>query len=294
MKKFYKIGLNIFYIFIIISCSPNKFEYAQTRGGIEFSLNGITKKIIFYEDNIVRVQTTKDGESFKDSSLAVIASAKSADFEIKDDSNQLTIIGNSLTIKIDKKNGYLVFLDSMQQKYLSEHPSVFSELKDTSLFNKKYYRIFQPFKLNPEEAIYGLGQFQNGYMNYRDKNLVLVHANKTAIVPLLVSTKNYGILWDNYSHSEFHDSTDYTSFSSQVANQIDYYFIAGENIDEVISGYRTLTGKAPMFPKKAYGYWQSKERYKSFNELHEVVKKYRENNIPIDNIVQDWRYWGRK
>jgi alpha-D-xyloside xylohydrolase len=76
-----------------------------------------------------------------------------------------------------------------------------------------------------------------------------------------------------------------------MGNQIDYYFIRGSNIDKVISGYRTLTGKAPVMPKWALGYWQSRERYRSQTELLNVVKEYRKRKIPLDNIVLDWSYW---
>ena len=72
---------------------------------------------------------------------------------------------------------------------------------------------------------------------------------------------------------------------------MDYYFIAGKNMDNVISGYRTLTGKASIMPKWAMGYWQSRERYKTQDELLDVVAEYRKRNIPLDNIVLDWNYW---
>ncbi|MGD0342105.1 MAG: TIM-barrel domain-containing protein, partial [Bacteroidales bacterium] len=81
------------------------------------------------------------------------------------------------------------------------------------------------------------------------------------------------------------------SLWSEMGDQIDYYFIAGKDPDDVISGYRTLTGKAPIMPKWAMGFWQSRERYKSQDELLGVVKEYRKRNIPLDNIVLDWSYW---
>jgi alpha-D-xyloside xylohydrolase len=81
------------------------------------------------------------------------------------------------------------------------------------------------------------------------------------------------------------------SLWSEMGDQIDYYFITGKNPDEVISGYRALTGKAPIMPKWALGYWQSRERYKSQDELLGVVREYRKRNIPLDNIVLDWSYW---
>jgi alpha-D-xyloside xylohydrolase len=81
------------------------------------------------------------------------------------------------------------------------------------------------------------------------------------------------------------------SFWSEVADQIDYYFISGESMDEVISGYRTVTGKAPVMPKWAMGFWQSRQRYTNQQELLDVVREYRKRQIPFDNIVLDWQYW---
>lgn len=81
------------------------------------------------------------------------------------------------------------------------------------------------------------------------------------------------------------------SLFSEVGDEINYYFIKGNNADEVIHGYRTLTGKAPIVPKWAMGFWQSRERYRNQNEMIDVVKEYRKRNIPIDNIVLDWQYW---
>ncbi|MBR3471511.1 MAG: DUF5110 domain-containing protein [Prevotella sp.] len=81
------------------------------------------------------------------------------------------------------------------------------------------------------------------------------------------------------------------SIWSEMARDMDYYFIAGRNADEVISGYRTLTGKAPVYPKWVLGFWQSRERYKTQAEIEETLQEFRNRQIPVDNIVQDWNYW---
>ena len=81
------------------------------------------------------------------------------------------------------------------------------------------------------------------------------------------------------------------SLASEVGQAIDYYFIAGANPDEVISGYRTLTGKAVMLPRWAYGFWQSRQRYNTQDEVLDVAAEYRKRGVPLDNIVQDWFYW---
>lgn len=78
---------------------------------------------------------------------------------------------------------------------------------------------------------------------------------------------------------------------SEMAKDMDYYFIAGQNLDQVISGYRTLTGKASLYPKWVLGFWQSRERYKTSDEVEQTLAEFRKRQIPIDNIVQDWNYW---
>ena len=81
------------------------------------------------------------------------------------------------------------------------------------------------------------------------------------------------------------------SIWSEMSPDMDYYFIAGQNTDDVISGYRTLTGKAPVYPKWVLGFWQSRERYQSSEDIESNLKKFRDLHIPVDNIVQDWNYW---
>src|SRR5690242_10824402 len=129
-------------------------------------------------------------------------------------------------------------------------------------------------------------------MNYRGKKIKLVQANRNSAVPFFVSTLGYGIFWDNYSKTLFADNVDTTSLWSEVADNIDYYFFYGHSMDEAIAGYRHLTGEVPLYGKWAYGYWQSKEHYATRDELLDAAKEFRTRKIPIDNLVQDWNYWG--
>lgn len=104
--------------------------------------------------------------------------------------------------------------------------------------------------------------------------------------------KGWALYWDNYSPTNFDDDENGMSFRSEVADGVDYYFMYGQTVDGCISEMRELSGQVPMFPLWTYGFWQSKERYKSLAELTGVVHKYREQGIPLDGIVQDWQYWG--
>lgn len=287
-KIFKQILLLIAAIALIFGCSTEKMEYEEIPAGIEFKIDGLTKQIQFYSDRTLMVTVFKSESISEEESLVVNRVPGDVDVKIKQANNFLVLQTSELKLEIDVETGAIRFLDHNDQVLLqeeNEHPQRFF---DTS----HAYAVGQHFQLTDNEGVYGLGQFQDGYMNYRGKEILLVQANKVSIVPFLVSTNNYGILWDNYSRSLFKDDESGTSFSAEIADKIDYYFVAGENMDEAISGYRFLTGKAPMFSKAAYGYWQSKERYVDGKDLISTVEKYRNNNIPIDNIVQDWRYWG--
>ena len=147
--------------------------------------------------------------------------------------------------------------------------------------------------LGADEPIYGLGQHQRGNLNQRNQRYDnMVQGNTEDVVPVFQSVKGYGVFWDNYSPTTFSDDPNGTIFKSDVGDGIDYYFMYGGNSDGVIADMRDLTGQAPMFPLWTFGYWQSKERYKSQDELVGVVKKYRDLKVPIDGIIQDWQYWG--
>ena len=145
------------------------------------------------------------------------------------------------------------------------------------------------------EALYGLGQHQAGVWNYRGESVDISQDNTNIAVPLLLSSQGYGLYWNNDSRSRFNNRfANYMYITSEVADNIDYYFFYGPDFDRIIAAYRELTGQAPMFGKWAYGFWQCKNRYKSQEEILGVARKYRELHIPVDNIVQDWFWWNRK
>ena len=164
-----------------------------------------------------------------------------------------------------------------------------------TLFNdagNSTYRIRQTFLLDSDEAIYGLGQHQQGKMNQRNQTLFLQQVNTEICIPLVHSIKGYALFWDNYSPTTFTDNAQGMTFDSEVGDLCDYYFVYGGGADKVVAGLRELTGQAPMFPLWTFGFWQSRERYVSQDELVSVVTKYRDLKVPLDGIVQDWRYWG--
>lgn len=167
------------------------------------------------------------------------------------------------------------------------------------VFDQKLYKTRLYLKWQEEEALYGLGQSEEGSLNLRGTTRYLHQANKKIAIPLLLSSIGYGLLMDTYSPMIFND-TEYGSYLYTEADyEMDFYFIYGKNPDGVIRGYRYLTGKAVMLPKWAFGFIQSQERYETARELNEVVKEYRDRQIGLDCIVLDWcswegELWGQK
>jgi alpha-D-xyloside xylohydrolase len=143
------------------------------------------------------------------------------------------------------------------------------------------------------EAFYGLGQHQAGVWNYHGESVDLGQDNTNISVPFFVSSNGYGLLWNSASLSRFNNRFPHALYlSSQAADTIDYYFVYGPDFDQIVAGYRDLTGAAPLFGKWAYGFWQCKNRYGSQAEILGIAKKYRDLHIPADNIVQDWFWWN--
>ena len=113
-----------------------------------------------------------------------------------------------------------------------------------------------------EEALYGLGQYQDGVMNRRGSSVTMIHTNTEVVVPFIVSTAGWGILWDNASHTEFNDNADSMRLWSEVADGVDYYLCYGDNVAAITAGYRLLTGAAPLAPRGFYGFIQCR-RYRT-------------------------------
>ncbi|CAN5789125.1 glycoside hydrolase family 31 protein [soil metagenome] len=401
-------------------------------------------KLEVVSDNIIRVIAAPGKEiALKESLVTVYSKSPDVFWDVIPSKDNLTLKTKSLSAIVDLKTGVIIFLDQSGEKILEEKPNGGRSFESVVFDGKRYYNLTQTFQANADDAWYGLGQHQDGIMNYRGQQVNFFQNNTDVAVPFLISNKHYGILWDNYSLTKAGDvrplhplsamqlfskngepgwltasyandkekpqniiteraegsinmeflgdskmqlpekftpatgvvtwegslasyfaglhqfrftfggslrvwlngklvleqwrkawnpasavlpfslkegekaaiKIEWTpeggesylslkwqeplseeeqncfSFSSEAGQQVDYYFIYGSNMDEVISGYRTLTGKAPIVPKWALGFWQSRERYKTQQEILSTVDEFRKRKIPIDNIVLDWSYW---
>ena len=226
-------------------------------------------KVEFITPTIVHVVK---GEPTK--SLVVIAKPEQVAVKQKGD----TWSSSSLTVKQDAQ-GNLTFLTAKGKVLLKE------KVCDVT-------RSRQTFTLDKDEAIYGLGTIQNGKMNRRGEKKRMEQSNLEDFQNVLQSIKGWGLYWENYSPTLFEDNANGMTFTSEAGQGVDYYFMYGSSADGVIAQMRYLTGDVPMFPLWTYGFWQSKERYKTAVETEGIVDQYRALNVPLDGIIQDWQYWG--
>ena len=279
--------------FVLLMLSKGTFaqSFQKIPLGIKTAANDIDVELQFYSPSIVRVIKVPKGKTFYKESLSVVLSPSKTSFETQQKDNVLTLKSNKIKIELDLTNGNIEFSSASGQNLLKEkgNGTKFTPFDDTGIPS---YNVYQSFTLDNNEPIYGLGQHQGGILNQRNHQYHLEQGNVEDAVPFFQSVKGYGLFWDNYSPTEFTDNVNETSFKSEVGDAVDYYFMYGGSADGVITDMRELTGKVPMFPLWTYGFWQSKERYKSQDELVNVVKKYRELGVPLDGIIQDWQYWG--
>jgi alpha-D-xyloside xylohydrolase len=235
-----------------------------------------------WSDRVVRV-TYAHGEKIPAvRSLSVTSAPASVPFEIKETAAAVDLSTRALRASIDKKTGLVSFGDLAGKTIFAEAGSRESTAGDS-------------FALEPEEQIYGLGQHQDGYMSYRGTSVHLQQKNMEIGIPMLVSSRGYGLLWDNPAITDVEvgvkDKQNELRWTSETGKAIDYYFLYGPKADDVIAEYRQLTGPAPLMPKWLWGFWQCKERYSTQAEMLGIVSRFRERHIPLDGIVQDWQYW---
>lgn len=285
-------------LLILALCSLPIFvwsqKYQETENGIKTSINdkNIDVEVQWFTPNSLRILKTPLGKTVEKKSLSVIAKPNKSGVRIAtSDNNRIVMKSPVLTVTLNTENGIMTYAKTDGTILLKENENSkpFTPMKDA---DRDAYTVYQGFITDKEEGLYGLGQLQNGQMMQRNMSKLLIQGNIEDVSPIFQSTKGYGVFWDNYSATTYTDNENETSFSSEVGDCIDYYFMYGGSADGVIAQVRALTGEVPMMPLWSYGFMQSKERYKSQEETVGVVKKYRELGIPLDCIIQDWQYWG--
>jgi alpha-D-xyloside xylohydrolase len=357
-------------------------------GGIRLAVAGGILTIQPRSDAIVRIVFSRDPDPRVDdmvvvgpaNSLGARPSSATAPAELKWDvkttaaSAVLTTARLRVTVRLS--DGAVSFADASGRAILDEVGGAHT-LTPATVQGESTYHVQQRWRAGAGESLYGLGQRQEGKLDIKGYDLDLWQRNTVVAFPFLVSSRGYGILWDNTSFTKFGDlrpfeplpndvkeivapvTGDYQfqtysnldikvwldgrlridhwkqnwatendqfkahleagrrypikivsspgatlrvgwkapppapdlSLWSEVGEAIDYYFVYGPELDHVVAGYRALTGQASMLPDWAFGFWQSKNKYNTQDEVLKTLAEFRRRRIPIDSIVQDWQYW---
>lgn len=294
-------------------------NYAEETSGVKvwldegcFFIQGIT-------EDIIRCVYTKKAVYSQESSLG-ICSGNGTKLKVFETEEEIILKTEKVLLRIDKTDGIFEWKDAVSgerwlkeggkqlvlapvEKYLieGEKPIITRRLTPDGERNfienlVKYvdrmaYRGKLLFEWEPDEMIHGLGQGEEGIYDYRYANQYLYQHNMRIPIPFFLSDRKYGILVDCGSLMTFNDDARGSYLFMDTIEQMDYYFIHGETLDAIMAGYRQLTGTAVMLPRWSFGYVQSKEAYRTQQELIDVAREYRQRGIPLDCIVQDWNTW---
>ena len=254
--------------------------------------NGMDVTIQFYSPSIVRVtKNVADKPMAKKSYSVIMTPQKEVALKKGATANGISATSECIKVCLDTDNGEIAFYNAKGDILIKDTKTVLTPRDDEA--NKGKYKVAQNFMLDKDEAVYGLGQLRDTHMNQRGRKVEIWNHNTYISIPYITSEKGYGLYWDNAGKTLYEDSDNGTSFTSEVGTCADYYIMYKDGTqDGVIADIRNLTGQATMFPLWTMGYWQCRERYKTSDELASVLDKFRELEIPIDGIVQDWQYWG--
>jgi alpha-D-xyloside xylohydrolase len=302
--------------------SMKMISYHTTPNGLSIETSQGTIQLIPYTANIIRVLSTwEPSASLPESLMIVTASESGVEYEVQETLQTISLLTSAVEVQIQKETAAFAYFDR-QGRLLTREPArggktlvpaavLRSVVDETTggavihgadgprekqeavkqLVDRKAFHTTLEFVCSEGEALYGLGSHEEGFMNLRGTHQDLYQHNLKAVVPMLVSTQGYSILVDCYSFMTFHDDEQGFTIWCEVQDALDFYFLCGPEFDQIIHGYRWLTGKAPMLPRWAFGYLQSKERYKTQEELLAIVKEYRQRHIPLDAIILDWQSW---
>lgn len=347
--------------------------------GITFRTAAGTMRVEPCGDRVIHVVASRTSEIPSPKIPIVVQPCRTNNFDVKVDKEEIRLSAAEVTVAVNRMTGALSFFSKHGKPVLREPGDGGKAFDVPSISEMKVWQVQQTFVSPLDEALYGLGQHQEGIFNVRGVPIRLHQANTNISIPFLLSSKGYGILWNNPSLTDFNPADqpvtidpstgsgkfttgpsgtygfvltsddenqlrldvngehvidlqnmwtpthasgvlhleankefevsarggpggvqlavrppqDTTTFRSEVGQAIDYYFFYGPELNRVISDYRQLTGKAPLFPKWAYGYWQCRERYHSQQEILDTAAEFRKRKIPVDVLVQDWQYWGK-
>lgn len=269
-------------------------RWQRTENGIRIARGNVTRTLEFYGPGALRIKSDLGADYWRHPSLAIVAKPVNDGFDVSETSGTVELTGAEFIARISKATGSVTFVGKGGEVLFREADEPVT-LKKLEIDGSPTYEVVQRWAPAEGEGLYGLGHAASTNFNLRGCKVKVVQTNIPAFAPVFSSSKGWMILFDIYSQTIFEDGKDGLSLWSESApGGGDYYFLYGRDPYARFAEYRRLTGAATLFPKAALGFFQSKERYKSQEELLNAVRRFRELHYPIDFIVQDWQYWDAR
>jgi alpha-D-xyloside xylohydrolase len=252
--------------------------------------------------NSLRVRATKRA-NFEQQDWALLEPEKtSPKITISDDDGAR--IENGRIHATVSRLGKMIIYNDKGDKLLEEYARHRRDLKDPKCSSLEVearelrpilggdYRLTMRFEsLDPNEQIFGMGQYQHPHLDLKGSDIEMAHRNSQASVPFALSSLGYGFLWNNPAVGRAVLGKNIMSFEAYSTKELDYWVTAGETPAEIIQAYAKSTGYVPMMPEYGLGFWQCKLRYWNQEQLLEVAREYRRRELPIDLIVIDFFHW---
>jgi alpha-D-xyloside xylohydrolase len=216
-----------------------------------------------------------------------------AKLEITVNESKAVVKNGKIRAEIEANNGRITYLNEDDQVLLKEafhrhHAHFARQFKSRG---SDHFELKVTFDAEKDEHLYGMGQYPNDCLDLKGTVLELAQKNTQISIPFLLSSKGYGLIWNNPAIGRAEFSMTHTSFYAEYARQIDYVIFPGDTPAQLVAHYSQLTGTAPEMPEFATGFWQSKLRYSSQEELLSVAREYKKRNLPISVIVADFYHW---
>ena len=275
--------------------------FEEKDGSLLFRENGESVMVTPWGANSFRVRAAFLGE-IEEGSVALSAPqdpAQEGSISIEEQRASITNgkIRVELTVNPWGKALQITFYDQKGKVLLQEIPNGGALQKKARHFRPLAgggYHLKASFVSDPEEKIYGMGQYQQETFDLKGCNLELAHRNSQASVPFYISSLGYGFLWHNAAIGEVHFGSNTTEWIAEDTRQLDYWITAGDTPAQIEEAYTAVTGRVPMMPEYGLGFWQCKLRYQTQEELLQVAREYKRRNLPIDVIVIDFFHWPKQ
>jgi alpha-D-xyloside xylohydrolase len=266
-------------------------EFEPAPGGLRWSARQETLLLQAWGPDSIRVRSRLGGPILPGLPGALLSDEPTEGVvELGDTSARL--VNGAITAEVDR-TGRIVFRRTADgSELLAEDDAHFwwPGPRPRTPMGNGYHRIEQHFAAYPDERLYGLGQHQHGLFDQKGAVVELIQRNSEVSIPFLLSSRGYGLLWNNPAVGRVELARNGTRWVADSARQLDYWITAGTPA-QITQRYADATGHTPMLPEWATGFWQCKLRYRSQEELLEVAREYRRRGVPLSVIVCDFFHW---